>query len=172
MRRQRAGAVAGMNSRFLDMLHDAGNHGVLSVGKAINIDLNGIGEITIDEQRALFRDHKLGWPIKIAGQSGQVAIQLNGIENDLHGAPSEHIGGPDHDGIADRLGDGARLAGLVAMPLNGWRSLSRSSSFLNRSRSSARSIMSGEVPSIGTFACSSGCASLSGVWPPNCTITP
>ncbi len=32
--------------------------------------------------------------------------------------------------------------------------------------------MSGEVPRIGTLAFSKGSASLSGVWPPNCTITP
>ena len=64
------------------------------------------------------------------------------------------------------------FSGLVAMPLFGWRSLSRSSSCLKRSRSSARSMASGEVPRIGTLACSSGSASLSGVWPPNCTMTP
>ena len=42
----------------------------------------------------------------------------------------------------------------------------------SRPRSSARSIASGEVPSSGTPAASSPAASLSGVWPPNCTITP
>ena len=31
---------------------------------------------------------------------------------------------------------------------------------------------SGEVPMIGTPAASSARASFSGVWPPNCTITP
>ena len=62
--------------------------------------------------------------------------------------------------------------GLVAMPLLGWRNWSFSISFLNWSRSSARSIASGEVPRIGTLASSSDLASLSGVWPPNCTMTP
>jgi len=46
------------------------------------------------------------------------------------------------------------------------------SSCWNRSRSSARSIASGEVPRIGTPASSSGRASFSGVCPPNWTITP
>src|SRR6185436_12844766 len=50
-------------------------------------------------------------------------------------------------------------------PFCGCSSLSLSSSFLKRSRSSARSIASGEVPRIGTFAFSSGSASLSGVFP-------
>ena len=41
-----------------------------------------------------------------------------------------------------------------------------------RSRSSARSMASGEVPRIGMPAASSARASFSGVWPPNWTITP
>jgi hypothetical protein len=47
-----------------------------------------------------------------------------------------------------------------------------SSTAPNRSRSSARSIASALVPRIGTPASVSATASLSGVWPPNCTITP
>src|SRR5216683_563243 len=58
------------------------------------------------------------------------------------------------------------------IPLLGCLSPSRSSRCLKRSRSSARSIMSGEVPRIGTLARSSASASLSGVWPPNWTMTP
>ena len=58
------------------------------------------------------------------------------------------------------------------MPLSGCLMSSRVSSALKRSRSSARSMASGEVPRIGTPAASSGFASLSGVWPPNWTITP
>jgi hypothetical protein len=53
-----------------------------------------------------------------------------------------------------------------------WFSFSSFSSSLKRCRSSARSIASGEVPRIGTPARCSGTASLSGVWPPNCTMTP
>jgi carbamoyl-phosphate synthase large subunit len=40
------------------------------------------------------------------------------------------------------------------------------------SRSSARSMESGEVPRMGTPSRKSGTARLSGVWPPNCTMTP
>jgi len=53
-----------------------------------------------------------------------------------------------------------------------WAIFSRCKSCWNRSRSSARSMASGEVPRIGTPASSSGWASFSGVWPPNWTITP
>ena len=42
----------------------------------------------------------------------------------------------------------------------------------NRSRSSARSMLSGWVPRIGTPAFSTASARLSGVWPPNWTMTP
>ena len=46
---------------------------------------------------------------------------------------------------------------------------SSQSSCANRSRSSARSIESGDVPRIVTPAACSASASFSGVWPPNCT---
>ena len=41
-----------------------------------------------------------------------------------------------------------------------------------RSRSSARSMASGLVPMMGTPWASRALASFSGVWPPNCTMTP
>ena len=58
------------------------------------------------------------------------------------------------------------------MPCAGARSPARASSAPNAPRSSARSIDSGEVPTIGTPASLSRCASPSGVCPPSCTITP
>ena len=58
------------------------------------------------------------------------------------------------------------------MPFSGWRSRSPSTSFEKRSRSSAMSIASGVVPRMGTPAASSAWDSLSGVYPPNCTMTP
>ena len=52
MRRQRAGRVAGMDAGLLDVLHDAGDEDVLAVGQAIDVDLDGVGEIAVDQQRA------------------------------------------------------------------------------------------------------------------------
>ncbi len=49
---------------------------------------------------------------------------------------------------------------------------SSSSSVPNRPRSSARSIASWGVPRMRMPAASSSWAMRSGVWPPNCTITP
>ena len=112
-------------------------------------------------------------PVEVAGEPDEIAVELRAVVHDLHRAAAEHVGRPDHERIADaRRRWRAPASGCVAMPFSGCRSLSLSSSCLKRSRSSARSIASGEVPRIGTPAFSSASASLSGVWPPNCTITP
>ena len=150
MRRQRAGAVAGMDAGFFDVLHDADNDGVLAVGEAVDIDFDGVGKVAVDQQRALVRDHELRRPVEIVGQPCEVAVELDGIEHDLHGAPAQHVGGPDHDRIADRVGDRACLASGGGDAAGGWRRPSSLSSFWKRLRSSARSIVSGEVPRIGT----------------------
>ena len=162
-----------MHAGFLDVLHDAGDEDVLAVGKAIDIDFGGVGQIAVDQHRAACRHDEFGRPVEIGGQARHVAVELRGVVDDLHGAAAQHIGRPDHDRIADLVGDGARLL------RRWWRcrssagaASSLSSSFWKRSRSSARSMASGEVPRIGTPASSSGSASFSGVWPPNCTMTP
>ncbi len=69
--------------------------------------------------------------------------------------------------MRDRLVDGAARCRSAAAAAR-----ASSSSAAKRSRSSARSIESGDVPMIGTPASCSGTASLSGVCPPNWTITP
>ena len=61
---------------------------------------------------------------------------------------------------------------LVAVPLAGEGMPRSSSSLPNSLRSSARSILAGSVPMMGTPRRLSGSARVSGVCPPNCTITP
>ena len=63
-------------------------------------------------------------------------------------------------------------ANVVAVPYFGAGSPAAFSTSPNAPRSSARSMASGGVPTIGTPASASRCASPSGVWPPSCTITP
>ena len=58
------------------------------------------------------------------------------------------------------------------MPLGGCCSSNSATTLENRSRSSAASIESTLVPISGAPASASPRARLSGVWPPNCTITP
>ena len=110
MRRQRAGAVARMNAGLLDVLHDAGDEGVGAVGDAVDVDLDGIGQIAVDQQRALVGDDELGRAVERGGELGDVAVDLGAVVDDLHGASAEHVGGPDHHRIADPVGDRARLA--------------------------------------------------------------
>ena len=109
VRRQRAGRIAGMDAGLLDVLHDAGDRRVLAVGEAIDVDLDGVGEIAVDQQRPLVGDDELGRPVEIAGEPRQIAVELRRVVHDLHGAAAEHVGRPDHDRIADRVRDRARL---------------------------------------------------------------
>ena len=59
-----------------------------------------------------------------------------------------------------------------AMPFAGCKRFKSSEIFLNFSLSSAASIESFDVPRIGILILFKNDASLRGVWPPNCTMTP
>ena len=61
---------------------------------------------------------------------------------------------------------------VTAMPDSGMGMPSLSIIARNRSRSSAMSMVSGVVPRMLTPFFLSAAARLSGVWPPNCAITP
>jgi hypothetical protein len=37
-----------MDARFLDMFHDAADIDVVTVGKAVDIDLDGVGEVAVE----------------------------------------------------------------------------------------------------------------------------
>ena len=55
-----------MDAGLLDVLHDAGDEGVLAVGEAVDVDLDGVGQIAVDQQRALVRAPvELGRPVEI-----------------------------------------------------------------------------------------------------------
>ena len=118
VRRQRAGGVAGMDSRFFDMLHDAGDVSVLAVGEAVDVDLDRVGQVAIDQQWPRFDTASSEGRSRAAGEARKVAVDLRPVVHDLHSAAAEHVGGADHDRIADLLGDGARLFRRVAMPLS------------------------------------------------------
>ena len=100
-----------MDAGFLDVLHDAGDESVLAVGQAVDVHLGGVGQIAVDQQRTLRRHHQLGRLVERGGEPRHVAVELRRIAHDLHAAPAQHIGRPDDDRIADRVGDGARRAG-------------------------------------------------------------
>ena len=141
--------------------------------QAIDVDLDGVGQIAVDQQRALVGDDEFGRAVERRRKPRDVAVDLGAVVDDFHAAAAEHVGRADDDRIADLVGDGAGFARRLGdAAVRAACSFSFSISALKRSRSSARSMASGEVPRIGTPASSSALASFSGVWPPNCTMTP
>ena len=94
--RERTGAVAGVDARFFDVFHDAGDEHVLAIANGIDVHFDGVGEVAVDQHRAVAGDdHGLG----------DVALELGIVADDFHGAAAQHIGGADDHGEADFLGD-------------------------------------------------------------------
>ncbi len=110
-----------MDAGLLDMLHDAGDEGVLAVAEAVDVDLDGVREIGVEEQRVLAEQR-----VDLAGlvvgvflldvlrhQAGhgveQVGLQHALVVDDLHGAAAEHVGRAHDQREAELAGDGARL---------------------------------------------------------------
>ena len=79
--------------------------------ETVDVDLDGVGKIAVDEQRALVGDDELGRAIERRRQARDVAVDLGAVVHDLHGAAAQHIGRTDNDRIADAVGDGACFAG-------------------------------------------------------------
>ena len=186
MHRQRAGAVARMDAGLLDVLHDAGDEGrpCRRERQSTSTSMASV-EIGVEQQRVLAeqRVDLAGLVVRVflldvlRHQAGhgveQVGLQHALVMDDLHGAAAEHIGRAHDQREAELAGDEARLLDRIGdAVLRLRRGRASCSSFWKRSRSSARSIMSGEVPRIGMPAFSSASASFSGVWPPNWTMTP
>lgn len=53
--RRDAGAVARVDPGGLDVLHDPGHHGVLTVGERVDIDLDGALQVLVDQDARLAR---------------------------------------------------------------------------------------------------------------------
>ena len=104
VRRQRAGGVAGMDAGLLDMLHDAGDEGVPAVGQAVDIDLDGVAEVAVEQQRVLAQDRVdlPGLVVRVARldvvrhELRQGAEQIVGklllFADDLHRPAAQHVG--------------------------------------------------------------------------------
>ncbi len=110
-----------MDAGLLDVLHDAGDEGVLAVGEAVDVDLGRVGEIAVEQQRVL-AEHGVDLPglvVRIArldvvrhqlGQRAeQIVAELAFLADDLHRAPAEHVGGAHHERIAEIGRDQPRL---------------------------------------------------------------
>ena len=110
-----------MNAGFLDMLHDADDEGVLAVGEAIDVDLGGVGQIAVEQQR-IGAEHGVDLPGLVVGiarldvarhELGQGAEQIIAelvlLADDLHRAAAEHVRRPHHQRQAEIGRDEARL---------------------------------------------------------------
>ena len=83
-----------MDARFLDVLHDCADHGRLSVGDAIDIDLNGVLEKAINEHRAIRR---------YFNRARHVTSQVRLGIDELHRAPAQNEARPNEHRIANFL---------------------------------------------------------------------
>ncbi len=72
-----------MHAGLLDVLHDAGDMHVAAVGDGVDIDLDGVGEVAVEQHRGVAGD--LDGVADVAGELGVVA-------DDLHGAAAEDVG--------------------------------------------------------------------------------
>ncbi len=98
--RDDAGAVAAVNARFLDVLHDRAHDRDLAVGDAIDIHLDRVLEKTIDQDRALRAD---------LDRAPHVAAQIFRVIDQLHRAPAQNKRRPNEHRITDPLGDRDRF---------------------------------------------------------------
>ncbi len=94
---KRAGTVAGVHARLLDMLHHAADEDVAgAVGDGVDIDLDGVAQVRVEQHGALARDHH-GF--------GDVAGELRLVMDDLHGPAAEHVRRADDEGKAELGGN-------------------------------------------------------------------
>ena len=130
-----------MHARLLDMLHDARDMHVLAVAERVDVDLDRAREVAVEQDRAVARDDD---------RLADVALEMRGCRarSPSRGRPARRRGGSPAGSRCSRRSPCA-CASVEAMPFLGCFRPSRLTSSWNRSRSSARSMASGEVPRIG-----------------------
>ncbi len=84
------------------MLHDSADVDLISVEEGVNVDLDGVFEEPVDEDRTIGRDLR---------GAGHVVEQLGAVVDDLHSASAEDVGGTHEHRVADVLGDRCGFAG-------------------------------------------------------------
>ena len=131
-----------MHAGLLDVFHHAADEDALAIADAIDIDFDRIVQEAVQQHRRL---------VLYLDRLAHVALQVTLLVHDFHRPPAQHVARAHHQRIADFLRPGAAPRPRCARcALGGWRRPSSCSSCWKRSRSSAASIMSGEVPMMGT----------------------
>ena len=82
LRRQQAGRVAGMDAGFLDMLHDAADIDVIPVAQRIDINLDGIVQEAVDENRIISRNDD---------RVAHVALEIGFMMHNFHRPATEDV---------------------------------------------------------------------------------
>jgi hypothetical protein len=89
-----------VHAGFFDVLHDSHDDHVIAIGDRIDIDLDGIFEESIDQDRLALGDDK-GF--------GDKPIELGVVVADFHGSATEDKAGSDQAGKTDFLYFGSGL---------------------------------------------------------------
>ncbi len=129
-----------MDTRALDMLHDAGDKDILAVADGVHLKLLAHdvaiyqhGLVDVDLDRRL-----------------QVVAQTLLVRDDLHGAAAQHVARAHQHRVAD-AGGGLHTDSIsVTASASGWGMPSSSMIFSKQPRSSAFRIASTPVPMMGT----------------------
>ena len=174
-----------MDAGLLDMLHDPGDEHVAAVAERVDVDLDRVREVAVEEQRVL-AEHGVDLPglvVRIArldvrrdqARQGaeEVVLELRLVADDRHGAAAEHVGGAHDEGQAEVGGDEPALLDRIGDAV-----LRLLQAELVEEALEAVAVL-GEVDHVGRGAEDRHApppprraASFSGVWPPNCTMTP
>ena len=95
VRRQHAGAVAGVHAGLLDVLHDPADPDLAAVAQRVDVDLDGVLEEAVEEDLP---------PPSSARLAAQVVGEALARVDDLHRPAAEHVGGAHEQREADLLG--------------------------------------------------------------------
>ena len=92
VRRQRAGRVAGVHARLLDVLHDAADdHLAGAVADGVDVHLGGVLEEAVDQHGPLGGEAALLAEAAEAGQLVHGPLEALVVVDDLHGPTAEHV---------------------------------------------------------------------------------
>ncbi len=106
-----------MDARLLDVLHHATDVHLGAIAQGVDVDLDGVFEESVDEDRMLGRQ---------LGRALDVALQRLIVVDDLHAASAENVRRPDQDRIPDVSGDATGLLEAGGHPEPGRRQARRS----------------------------------------------
>ena len=95
LRGEHAGGVAGVDARFLHVLHDRCDEHLLAVAESVDVDLDRVLDEPVDQHRPAHGRHR--------------GPQLRLVVADTHGTAAEDVRGPHEHRVADLRGGRQRL---------------------------------------------------------------